>query len=109
MPGREFSIKIILPMFNLRGKRQNKAQSIIEFAFLIVLILSTFLIFQRYITRGISGRWKSVGDALGNGRQWDPKLTTECAFDADYSTGVWYNKTCFDMQGCGEKPNLQEQ
>lgn len=70
-----------------------------EYTVLIVVILWAFLVFQKYITRGFAGRWKAVGESLGQGRIYDPELTTECIFDSLY-TNLWYDQACFKSQGC---------
>ena len=78
-------------------RRRRAGQSLIEYIVLIVLVLGAFLVFQKYITRGFAGRWKVVGESLGQGRIYDPKLTTECVFDPPF--GVWYNKACVESGG----------
>lgn len=78
-----------------------RGQSTIEIATLIVFVLTAMVIFQKYIARGMYGRWKGIGDALGHGRQYDPNLTIECGHDRWYNTGTWYNVDCFDSV-CGE-------
>ena len=80
-------------------RRTTKAQSLIEYITLIVMILAAFLVFQKYIARGFAGRWKAVGESLGQGRIYDPRLTRECIFDFEH-TGLWYDKACFDADGC---------
>ena len=80
-------------------RRKTKGQSLIEYTVLIVLILGVFWVFQKYITRGFAGRWKAVGESMGQGRIYDPKLTTECIFDPLY-TGLWYDQACFKSRGC---------
>lgn len=70
-----------------------RGQSVIEFAALIMFILTAFLVFQKYISRGLSGRWKGVGDALGQGRIYDPNYTIECEF---YPGVGWYDRTCYE-------------
>lgn len=80
----------------LRIRRKNKyGQSVIEFTTLIILILTVFFIFQKYIVRGFTGRWKTVGDALGGGHIYDPKMSLECAYDPMY-TNEWYNAVCYE-------------
>lgn len=76
----------------------------IEFVALIMFILATFLVFQKYLVRGFSGRWKQVGESLGQGRIYDPHKTVECAANRFFtgSPVVWYNATCFD-QNCKEE------
>lgn len=78
-----------------------RGQSAIEFAVLIVLILTVLLVFQKYIARGLAGRWKEVGDALGQGRIYDPNYTVECEF---YPGVGWYDRTCYEntcRSSCG--------
>lgn len=78
----------------LRGKirhfRARRASTVIEYMVVIFFILAAFFIFQHYILRGLSGRWKSVGDVFGHGKQYDPRDfgedgkgggTFECYFD----------------------------
>ena len=70
----------------------------LEFVALIMFILATFIVFQKYIVRGFSGRWKGVGDALGQGRVYDPNKTIECAANTFFPgvPAVWYSQTCFE-------------
>jgi hypothetical protein len=70
-----------------------------EYVILIVLLLAAFLIFQKYIARGLAGRWKTVGDALGDGRIYDPYTTVECAYDFE-DTNLWYDVSCYEASGC---------
>jgi len=73
---------------------------VIEFAGLIFIIMMAFLIFQKYIVRGFSGRWKSIGDTFGQGRIYDPNKTIACAFDAPpKGSGIWYDQDCF-VENC---------
>lgn len=83
--------------------RQHKkyGQSFLEFMVLIMIILTAYLIGQKYIVRAFSGRWKSVGDSLGQGRIYDPQQTLECAYDFQY-TNSWYRVDCYD-QRCADK------
>lgn len=83
----------------LRG-RKRRGQSVIEFAALLMFILAVFLVFQKYIVRGFSGRWKGVGDALGEGRIYDPKKTIECAYSKFFAEkdGRWYDRACFERE-----------
>ncbi len=85
----------------LKSFRKQKAQSTIEIAALIVFVLTAMVIFQKYMARGIYGRWKGVGDAIGFQRLYDPNLTIECGHDRWTGSGLWYNATCFDTV-CGE-------
>jgi len=87
--------------------KTKNGQSMIEFVALVMFILAAFIVFQRYIVRGFSGRWKSVGDSLGEGRLFDPRKTTECAYDAQY-TDSWYDRTCWEAN-CEEECLLTTQ
>lgn len=80
--------------------RHKKAQSAIEFTALIIMILWAFLIFQKYIVRGFVGRWKGVGDSLGQERIYDPNKTAECRHAAfiQGQTPVWFAQDCFEQQ-----------
>lgn len=86
-------------MLRQRKKQGKQAQSLLEYMILVVLILGAFLVFQKYIARAFSGRWKTVGDALGQGRIYDPRKTTECIYDFQ-NTYVWYEADCFESSGC---------
>ncbi len=77
--------------------RKHRAQSTLEYVVLLIFVMGAFLVFQKYIVRGFSGRWKSVGDSWGNGRLYDPKKTVECANDMfNDRENVWYNVPCFE-------------
>ena len=78
---------------------RKRGQSVVEFTALVLFILAAFLVFQKYIVRGFSGRWKQVGDTLGQGRIYDPTKTIECAFDPQ--TGAWFDKKCYEAN-CSE-------
>ncbi|VAX38284.1 hypothetical protein MNBD_UNCLBAC01-1585 [hydrothermal vent metagenome] len=82
----------------LHRRNQKEGQSLIEYSMLIVFILTAFLVFQKYIARGIYGRWKAAGDGMGYGRLYDPKKTLECIYYA--SGNIWYDRKCYDQQSC---------
>ncbi len=82
----------------LRRKRKY-GQAVMEYLVLVIFLVSAFLVFQKYIVRAMSGRWKMVGDTWGHGRVWDPNKTEECLFDFRF-TNLWYSKTCYDTQDC---------
>jgi hypothetical protein len=92
----------------IRIHRKKRGQSAIELAAVITFILAAFIVFQKYIVRGFSGRWKGVGDTFGQGRLYDPKMTIECAANKFFtgSSVVWYNQTCFEKT-CGEDACLR--
>lgn len=55
-------------MLKLKNK---KAQSLIEFTTLIVIVLAVFLTIGNYFKRGVQGRWKQATDEMGD--QYDPR------------------------------------
>lgn len=75
------------------SRPKSRGQSTIEFAALIAVILAALFLFQKYIFRGMAGRWKGVGDSLGQGRIFDPNHTTECEF---HPAVGWYDRICYE-------------
>ncbi len=78
-------------------RKTKKGQSVLEYATLIIFILIVFLAFQKYIVRGLSGRWKSSADGFGYGRQYSPNKTVECV---QFNATVWYDAKCYDSTPC---------
>lgn len=87
-----------------RHLKKTRAQSVIEFTALMLFILGSLLVFQKYIVRGLAGRWKSIGDGLGEGRIYDPHRTVECAYKTFFQGDdpVWFNQDCFE-ENCEEE------
>ncbi|MFT5387934.1 MAG: Flp pilus assembly pilin Flp [Lysobacterales bacterium] len=83
----------------LQIRKAKNGQAVIEYIMLIIVIIGALIIFQKYIVRAISGRWKSSGDGIGFGRLYDPKETWSCKFDYVY-TNTWYDEGCFDRIQC---------
>jgi hypothetical protein len=79
----------------------NTGQSMLEYVVLIMLLLGAFLIFQKYITQALSGRWKSIGESMSQGRLYSVDHTTECAYDQVH-LNQWYNFTCFKESKCAK-------
>ncbi len=88
-----------------------KAASTVELAALIVFVLTAFLVFQRYIYRGIAGAWKTAGDAFGHGRQYDPRNfgrdgeqggTLELFFDYTHCKPAATEQEFWDRYPCEE-------
>ena len=74
--------------------RKTSAVSTLEYVLLITIIMTAFLLTQKYILRAFAGRWRQVGDTFGFSRQYDPKKTTECLWYEE--TDTWYVPQCFD-------------
>jgi hypothetical protein len=70
-----------------------KAVSILEYIVLFLIVISGFLIMQKYIQRGIYGRWAESGKNYAFGRQFDAQKTIDCSFDPQSNT--WYDYNCF--------------
>jgi len=86
----------------LKNLHKKQSQSSLEFIALIFFVITALLIIQKYVFRGIAGRWRAIGDSFGHGRLYDPVNTVECGFDRWYDTGLWYNAVCFD-ETCGQQ------
>lgn len=53
--------------------RKLRAQSVVEYAVLLVIVIGAFIAMQSYMKRGMQGRWKATVDDLGD--QYDPSKT----------------------------------
>lgn len=60
-------------MFKFLNRKRKKGQSTVEYAVLIVLVISALLSIQFYLKRGIQGRLKSATDDIGD--QFSPGNT----------------------------------
>jgi len=69
-----------------------KAFSIVEYAALLIIVISAFLIMKTYIQRGIHGNWGKTGQTFAFGRQYDPQNTIECGYDD--TANMWYDRNC---------------
>jgi hypothetical protein len=52
--------------------KNKKAQSLLEYSVILIIVMGAFLAIGSYIKRGIQGRWKSATDDLGD--QYDPRV-----------------------------------
>lgn len=88
----------------LRKKYPEKAQSTIEYVFFLMIVLTIFVYFQKYLVKGIAGRFRTVGDSFAQGRLYDGnrEKTIECSFDVYTDSGLWYDSRCF-YDTCGIK------
>jgi hypothetical protein len=79
-----------------------RGASTLEYAILIIIILSVMMVMKESISRSMNGRWKSTGESFGFGRQYDVKKTTECAYaQISASYGVWYDAQCYQQAVMG--------
>ena len=76
-----------------------KAQSMLEYTILLIIVVAAFMTMQIYIKRGFQGRWKQAADGLGD--QYDTSAfnsnirttlntTSESHVYANY--GITYNE-----------------
>ena len=61
-------------------KKQTAGSTVLEYAFLIAIIISTLLVMSVYIKRNLQGKWRSVGDQFGSGRQYEPGVSESYNF-----------------------------
>ena len=47
----------------------------LEYALLIAIVVAAFLGMSGYLKRSLSGKWRSVADSFGYGRQYAPGVT----------------------------------
>ena len=74
-----------------------KAQSILEFTVLMVIIIGVFIAMQSYVKRGIQGRWKTSIDDFGE--QYDPHNTNSIMNYSMISNSSTRLKTIQDTNG----------
>lgn len=58
-------------------KRRIFGQGVLDYVFLITIVIVTLLIMGYYIRNKVSGKWHSAGDAIGGGRIYEPRSTGE--------------------------------
>ena len=77
----------------------HQGAAVIDYLGLLMFILIALFLFQQYIVRGLSGKWKSAGDSIGVGRQYDPRDygaqgtgggTEDCFWDDE--VGNWVDR-----------------
>jgi len=50
-----------------------KAQTIIEYVAIILVVISVFMAMGAYYKRSLQGRYRQAGDVLGGGEQYTPR------------------------------------
>ena len=48
----------------------------IEYLVLSAIVIAALITMAVYVERGLAGKWRSVGDSFGFGRQYEPGKTT---------------------------------
>ena len=72
--------------------KPKKAQSTLEYALLITVVIAVLLTMQAYIKRGMQGKMKDVTDQIGD--QYSPGLT-----QGTYTTNMTSNSAEYYAQG----------
>jgi len=52
-------------------RRLNHGTSTLEYAILIAITAAALIAMSGYVKKAISGKWRSVGDSFGFGRQYE--------------------------------------
>lgn len=73
-------------------KRQ--AFSILEYIFVLLLVISSLIVMGAYIHRGMQGQYRRAGESFSDFRQHDPHASQDCNYDDQL--GIWYSEKCFD-------------
>jgi len=71
--GKEFIHHVSCIMY--RGSKR-RATFTVEYATLIIVLVLALLAMQLYLKRSMFGRLRGVGDTFGQGKQYEPYLTT---------------------------------
>ncbi len=54
------------------GKRTVSGMSTLEYVALVTVAVAALVGMSMYLKRGLEGKWRSVGDTFGFGKQYDP-------------------------------------
>jgi len=71
-----------------KRKGKSKGQTFLEFAVLFIVLVGALLAMQKYIKRGVQGKWKESIDGMG--KQYDPagNMTTSWDMSSNAETNV---------------------
>lgn len=63
-------------------------QTLLEFVVLFIVLVAAFLAMQKYIQRGVQGKWKETVDGMG--KQYDPSgnMTASSSMETNAETIV---------------------
>ncbi|MDD5004882.1 MAG: hypothetical protein PHS93_00020 [Candidatus Omnitrophica bacterium] len=62
--------------FKTFGLSRKTAASTLEYVVLIAIIVAALMAMQFYLRRAICGSFRSTADTFGQGRQYEPSVTT---------------------------------
>jgi Flp pilus assembly pilin Flp len=60
----------------MRMPARQGGQIMFEHMVLFILVVAALVTMGVYIKRGLSGKWREVGDSFGHGKQYEPGRTT---------------------------------
>lgn len=68
--------------------KKRKGQTALEFMVLFIVVIAAFMAMQKYIRRGVQGKWKETIDGMG--KQYDPSgnLTVSSSLSSNAETNV---------------------
>jgi len=71
-----------------RQRAKILGQTLLEFVVLFIVLVAAFLAMQKYIQRGVQGKWKENVDGMG--KQYDPSgnTTTSSSMETNAETIV---------------------
>jgi len=58
-------------------KDKSRAFAALEYALLFSIVVAALIGMAVYLKRGVCGKWRSIGDTFGYGRQYEPQVTRE--------------------------------
>ncbi len=58
-------------------RRNKRAQSFIEFAAIIAIMVAAIIVINRYLARSLQGKYRDTADVFGGGTQYAPGVTVE--------------------------------
>ena len=70
-----FAFRVLNPKPETRNAKPARGQGALEYAALLAIVLAALLGMAVYMERSLCGRWRSVGDVFGSGRQYEPGVT----------------------------------
>lgn len=57
--------------------RNRRGSAMVEYAALIAVAVAALISMAVYLKRSVNSKYKEVGDALGQGRQYEPGVTRD--------------------------------
>jgi len=84
-------------MLYFKIKKRTHAQSVVEYLVVITSIIFAMILMQKFILRGIMGKYRSASEQIDYGRQFDPNRTVSCLYVKELD--VWLPEDCVREHG----------